>query len=143
MKPISNVRSPLVLRTDFSDNAVWDQICRILDKPFYDSDKMKMNYVNDPQYAGITIAQLFSIIPDPEGSELFEIFIVDATTISDPTHPLLIVDLVGDPGYTKPGRYVRIKTEETRDAASQFEIGNQDIDDYLPDDFDHEAYDEE
>jgi hypothetical protein len=143
MKPISNLRSPLVLRTDFSDNAVWEQICRILDKPFYDTDKMKINYVNDPEYAGVSIAQLFSIIPDPKSAELFYVFIVDGTTISDPTHPLLVVDMVGDPGYTKPGLYARVIADDIRDTMQQFEIANMDIEDLLPFDFDDEAYRED
>ncbi len=143
MKPILNLQSPLILRTDFSDDTVWRQICQILDQPTLDGYDEPMNYVNDPQYERLMVSKLFSIIPEPEDTELFEVFIVDTMTISDPTHPLLLVDVAGDPGYVKPGRSVRIPYDEVRDAAMQFSIGNLDISDYLPDDFDHDAYDEE
>jgi len=143
MKPLSHAQSPLILRTDFSNDAVWKQICRILDQPTLEGYDDPMTYVNDREYEGISIAQVFSIIPAAERSELVYIFIVDATTIAKPKHPLLLLDMIGDPGYVKPGRYTRIDLEWVRDVAMQFSIGNMDIDDFLPDDFDHEAYEEE
>lgn len=136
MKPISNTRSPLVLRTDFSDDAVWDRIRLIIYEQIGDFGS-PVNLVNDPQYGGISIPQVLSLIP--AGSEPPYIYIVDGTTISNPAHPVLVLDPIGRPGLTKPGRSFRVILNRMNEIEANLSIDNMDVEDFIGSDIDYEA----
>jgi hypothetical protein len=92
MKPIPQTENPLVLRTDFSNQAAWERICAIIQKPVgIFRFRANVEFVNDIEYAGITKEHLPVLIPK-DYSHSF-IIVVDQIAISLPDHPLLIVDL--------------------------------------------------
>lgn len=90
MKPISNSENPLVLRVDFTNQAIWEEICRIIQDPV-DDFYAYVEFRNDPEYEGITQDDLLTLIPN--NFNHYFIIMVDRVAISDIDHPLLIVDL--------------------------------------------------
>ncbi|HEU4878659.1 MAG TPA: hypothetical protein VFT21_04370 [Gemmatimonadaceae bacterium] len=95
MQPIPETRDAPVLRTDFSDQGAWDDVCGEIRQPV-DGFLAYVAFIDDPQYAGISIDELLRIIPANPGHGY--IFVVDQVTISVPEHPVLVVDLVTDRG---------------------------------------------
>jgi hypothetical protein len=100
MKPIPNTENALVLRADFSDDAVWKSICEEITAPVGEYQAY-VEFLSDPAYEGATIEQLVSLLPQGSGHTF--IFVVDATTVSHPEHPVLCIDL-----YDEPGRSFRV-----------------------------------
>src|SRR5262245_27230345 len=91
MKQIPKTVNALVLRTDFSNQAIWDEICRIIREPVGDWHFLaNVNFSDDIEYADITKAQLLGLIPKAYNHTF--IIVVDRTAISHPDHPLLFVD---------------------------------------------------
>jgi hypothetical protein len=103
MKRLPRTREALVLRTDFSDQEIWASICAEIRKPidymnFYVDIVFQANIecVEDEAFKDMTKDQLLQLLPD--NYEHSFIMIVDRMTISLPEHPLLIVDLLDQPG---------------------------------------------
>ncbi|SEK51659.1 DUF6924 domain-containing protein [Streptacidiphilus jiangxiensis] len=104
----------LVLRTDFSDDSAWAALQAAID----DGDESRhATYVSDPAFAGATVQSLV----DADGSavekdKLYYLFVADETTMTDPEHPLLAVDLADEPGRAfrvPPGWYADVSTNLT------------------------------
>jgi len=90
MKPVPNTENPLVLRVDFTDQSAWEEICRMIQAPvggFY----AYVEFLDDPAYEGVTKEDLQAIIPRNYNHNF--IILVDHIAISEPGHPLLVVDL--------------------------------------------------
>ena len=108
MKQIPETENPLVLRTDFSNQAAWERICAIIQKPVsIFRFRANVEFVNEVEYAGITKDQLLELIPK-DYSHSFRI-VVDRTATPLPDYPLLIVDL-----YERSGREFRAKSCNNR-----------------------------
>lgn len=89
----------LLIRTDFSDDAAWQQVCKSIQTPDPKFGFIaNVECINDKAYAGIPPENVESILP-PNHQRRF-VFMVDAKTIADPTHPVLVVDLEEQPGRT-------------------------------------------
>lgn len=97
MKQIPETENALVLRTDFSDDAAWEAVCKAIKKPVGEFQAY-VDFLNEPEYNEIGIDQLISLIP--QDSKHTFIFIVDRTTLSQPDYPILCVDLEDEPGRT-------------------------------------------
>lgn len=88
----------LVLRTDFGDDGAWESV----------KDEFRRwgcyhsaTHVDDPAYRGATVEQLIAAnVPRGQVGWLAYLFVADATTMVDPEHPLLAVDLSRQPGRT-------------------------------------------
>jgi hypothetical protein len=57
-------------------------------------------YVSDPVYAGADVPALVAADGPADEDKIFYLFAADATTMNDPEHPLLAVDLADEPGRT-------------------------------------------
>lgn len=119
MKHIPETKNALVLRTDFSDDAGWASICAAIREPVGEF-KAYVDFLNDPEYDGITTEQLRALIP--QGSKHPFIFIVDRIALFHPDHPLLVVDL-----YTEPGRKFRVIPSEMGGVENNLSIANMDF----------------
>jgi hypothetical protein len=87
----------LVLRTDFSDDAVWESVCAAIQKPDEELRfRANVQCVNDRDYDSLTVEQLLPLVP--EG--MIFLFIADRIALNDPEHPILVVDLHDEPGRT-------------------------------------------
>jgi len=95
----------LVIRTDFSDDAAWQSICKALQATYTDAryqtaDGFQANVqcISNEACAGLTPEAVWSLLPD--GFEGLFIFIVDSKTISNSEHPVLVADFGEEPGQT-------------------------------------------
>jgi hypothetical protein len=124
MKQIPETNNALVLRTDFSGAAAWESICAAIREPAGEFQfQAYVDFVSDPEYDGLTVEQLLSLIP--QGSNHTFIFIVDHVALSRPDHPILVVDL-----YTEPGRTFRVIPSEMSSVENNLSIANMDFEDF-------------
>ena len=87
----------LLIRTDFSDDAAWAQVCQEIQAPQTSNQfRAMVECISDPACAGLAPAAVGSVLP--EGSQRPFVFLVDAQAISQPGHPVLVVDLLEQPG---------------------------------------------
>jgi hypothetical protein len=119
MKPIPRTKDALVLRTDFSDAAAWESVCKAITAPVGEF-RAYVEFLSDPEYEGISTEQLVSLLPKGSGHTF--IFVVDGTTISHPEHPVLCVDL-----YDKPGRTFRALPPQIQVVENNLSISNMDF----------------
>src|SRR5687768_17230487 len=84
----------LLIRTDYSDDVAWNELRELLGRPDGDGFVASLAYVDDPTYDGVTVDGLLAMsFEDPE---IPYVLIADRVTMSDPEHPLLVVDLYRD-----------------------------------------------
>lgn len=95
MKTIPETENPLVLRTDFSNQKVWDSICAAIRKPAgLFRFRANMDFLDDRKYSSMTTAQILAQIP-PKYNHPF-IMIVDQITVTHEENPLLVINLLDD-----------------------------------------------
>jgi hypothetical protein len=119
MRQLPHSKDPLVLRTNFSDQATWERICAAIKKPvggFY----AYVEFVDDIAYKDITKEQLMQLVPTND--EHGFIFLVDRITVSHPEHPILVVDL-----YEEPGREFRAIPSQVQGIQNNLSIANMDF----------------
>lgn len=124
MKQIPQTENPLVLRTDFSNQTAWEEICATIRKSvgvfrFH----ANVEFLDDIVYAGITKDQLLELIPK-DYSHSF-IVVVDRTAISLPDYPLLIVNL-----YERTGRELRAIPSQIQGIENNLSIANMDFEEF-------------
>ena len=144
MKPLPQTDKTLLIRTDFSDNAVWQDILSAASMPgpeFHDAFgvmsgvheaagnplneiKTNLHIVDDREYGGTTVEQLLQV-PDENAHQILMI-VVDQATIRDPDHPVLIVDLGEDRGRT-----FRALPSCVFEIESNLSIGNMDWEEFV------------
>ncbi len=90
MKSILNTENPLVLRADFANQTIWEEICRIIQEPV-DGFYANVEFLDDFEYEGIAKDDLLSLIPKNYNHNF--IVLVDRVAITEVDHPLLVVDL--------------------------------------------------
>lgn len=93
--PDSNLA--LVVRTDFSDDAGWDRICREIETPVGDF-RAYVSFVNDRVFEGLTPDELLAVARN-SGYRTF-LFVVDEEALRSPEHGILVIDLIHEPGRT-------------------------------------------
>jgi hypothetical protein len=124
MKPIPATDDALVLRTDFSNQATWEEICRVIREPVGNWHFLaNVDFVDDIEYADITTAQLLELIPKDYNHTF--IIVVDQTAISHPDHPLLVVDL-----YERSGHEFRAVPSQIQGTENNLSIANMDFEEF-------------
>ena len=113
----------LVVRTDFSDDAAWESICREMSRPrtVY-GFQANLEFLSDRRYDGCTIEALVELAPD---THTF-FFVVDSKTVRDPEQLVLVVDY-----FDKPFRTLRFIPAQTWSLENNLSIANMDFDDFL------------
>lgn len=122
LKTIAEVENSLVLRTDYSNEAVWQEVCAAIMDPDNEFEA-NVDFVSDPQYAGLKTERLESVVP--EGLPLSFAFIIDDVTMSIPEHPILVVDL-----QDEPGRTFRVVPSALWTVENNLSISNMDFSDF-------------
>lgn len=124
MKQIPKTKNPLVLRTDFSNDAIWQAICEEIQKPVgIFRFRANMEFFDDREYAAIDKEQLLKRIPHNYNHSF--IVIVDQTAISRPDHPLLIVNL-----YESSGQEFRAIPSQIQGIENNLSIANMDFEEF-------------
>ncbi|WP_189315889.1 DUF6924 domain-containing protein [Streptomyces brasiliensis] len=113
----------LVLRTDFADDAAWEAVRKEIEAA---DDKSTATFVSDPRFADAGVqAVLDAEAAAAEDDKVCEVFLADATTMSDAAHPLLAVDL-----FDEPGRTFRVPVRWFPEISANLSIANADFADY-------------
>ena len=122
MKPIPETENALVLRTDFSDQAAWEAIRTAIQEPVGEY-RAYVEFLDDPEYRDLTTDQLLELLP--EGHNHTFLIVADRMATSHPDHPLLIVDLIDDPGRT-----FRAIPSQIQSIENNLSIANMDFDEF-------------
>ena len=110
----------LVLRTDFSDDAVWEEVQAVIDGAH---EYRQATYASDSRHAGASVQALIDADADAgEAEKLTSVFLADAETMADPEHALLAVDL-----YDEPGRTFRVPPRWFADISANLCLANMDF----------------
>jgi hypothetical protein len=124
MKSIPKTENPLVLRTDFSDQAAWDRICKMIRKPVgIFRFRANVEFLDDKEYIDLTKDELLGLIPKNYNHNFM--VIVDRTAVSLPDHPLLIVDL-----YESSGKEFRAIPSRVQSIENNLSIANMDFEEF-------------
>ncbi|MGC0208454.1 DUF6924 domain-containing protein [Streptomyces levis] len=110
----------LVLRTDFGDDRAWDAVRAALDAA---GEYPHATYVSEPRFADVEVqALLDEEAAADEDAQIIHVFLADATTLREPGHPLLAVDLSDEPGRT-----FRLPARWFPDVSANLSIANMDF----------------
>jgi hypothetical protein len=120
--PATDDLESLVIRTDFTDDAAWARVRSAITAPV-DRFEAGVKFVNDRQFAGLTIEQLLERF---EGSDHTFIFLVDRETLTHSEHPVLVVDLYGP----ERGRTFRVIPSAMWGVQNNLVIANMDWEDF-------------
>ncbi|WP_250293547.1 DUF6924 domain-containing protein [Streptomyces atroolivaceus] len=113
----------LILRTDFGDDGAWDAVRIALDAA---GEYPHATYVSDVRFAAVNVqALLDEEAAAEEDDRIVDLFLADATTMEDPDHPLLAVDL-----WDEPGRTFRVPAQWFPDVSANLSIANMDFADF-------------
>jgi len=85
-----------VVRTDFSDDEAWRAVGTAVLKPVEEGFRTDATLVDDVAFGGLSTLQVLNRIPDDDENKL--LVIVDEVTIAAPRRPVLVVDLIDEPG---------------------------------------------
>jgi|688.fasta_scaffold35880_4 hypothetical protein len=90
--------NPVLLRTDFSDDAAWGSLCELAQAPNEESFQANVDCVNDRSFDGMAVKQVVDLAQ--KGSSHSFAFLADRLTMTDHERPVLVVDLSQEPGRT-------------------------------------------
>lgn len=119
MSTLPDTSYALVLRTDFSDDAAWDAVCRASTAPSPDGFSANVTFVSDPAFADLTAEQITAL---PRVAYRRFVFLVDHVTITHSEMPVLVVDLLHE-----PGRWFRVVPTEMWSVENNLSIANMDF----------------
>ena len=89
--------SSLLVRTDFTSDDVWEQVCAEALRENEDGFCAYAVPISDPAFTGAAWEVVRSAVPvNDHGASV--LFIVDSVTIDDKDHPILVVGLSSDLG---------------------------------------------
>ena len=118
---IPDTNDSLVIRTDYSDDAAWEALCAAIRAPSPgDGFQANVAFVTDPELDGADVERVMDLLPSDLGRSF--VFVVDATAIGDPEHPVLVLDL-GD----EPGRTFRVIPSEAWGIENNLSLANMDF----------------
>jgi hypothetical protein len=126
-KPVSDgalpaTRGALVLRTDFSDDFVWEVACTASAAPSPEDYAASLSFVSDPAFADMTIDEVASLT-----TAVFRtyFFVVDHVTITSPEMPLIVLDM-----HHEPGRWFRVPPSKMWAIENNLSLGNMSFRDF-------------
>jgi hypothetical protein len=90
MTTIQDTKSLLVVRTDFSNQPVWERIREILGAPL-SNFPANVQFVDDEEYKGATKGLLLELLLESYNHSFM--VIVDEMAIFNSDHPLIVVEL--------------------------------------------------
>ncbi len=124
MKPLSPTEHPLVLRTDFSNQTIWEEICNLIEQPVGDFGFLaNVEFVDNPEYRDLTRDQLLELLPRNYNHTF--IILADHITHARSDHPLLVVNLC-----QKSGCEFRAVPTQIQAIENNLSIANMDFADF-------------
>ena len=95
LKQIPITKNPIILRTDFSSQSIWEKTLDAIQMPYGDYE-VGMEYIEEIEYKGIPKEQLIQLVPESYNHNFIIVF--DRHTVTMPELPLLVIDLLEEPG---------------------------------------------
>ena len=121
--PYPDDLTSLVLRTHFADAGAWEDLRAAIDAA---DEYQHATYVSDPRFDEVSVQALVDEeAAADEDEQIVHVFLADATTMSDPSYPLLAVDLADE-----PGRMFRLPAQWFPDVSANLSIANMDFADF-------------
>jgi hypothetical protein len=120
---------PQLLRTGFGDDSAWAELeeeIRESSTEYSDEPYDYLELIQDRAYEDLTKEQLLALVDD-EFPHSF-LVVADKTTLSDPEHPLLVIDL--DEEEDRYGREFRSTPEGLFSVAANLDLANMDFGDF-------------
>lgn len=96
MRPLPDGDESILVRTYFGNDAAWDGLCAAIQKPVGEF-RANVTPVSDRSYADATVE---SIVALATGASRSFVLVADKVAHIDPDHPILVVDLLEEPGRT-------------------------------------------
>ncbi|MEV4660650.1 hypothetical protein AB0J85_01755 [Micromonospora echinofusca] len=117
-----------VIRADFSDDALWDQLRKDISKDTGTGFRANVEFVEDPRLAGLDVPALVRAFPPayPHAYNHPVVFVVDAVTVSSPDHPVLVIGL----NRRDAAEPFRVVPEELHSIETNLSISNVDFRDF-------------
>jgi hypothetical protein len=112
-----------VLRTDFSDRKAWDAVRVAVEAPKEHDFRAYVTFVDDPVYRGLTPEQVVEL--EDEDFPHAIVVLADEAALASPEMPLLVVDLVDEPGQT-----LRVVAEKLFSIENNLSIANMDFSEF-------------
>jgi hypothetical protein len=126
MKQLPKTANPLVIRTDFENQQLWETICDLIRAPVHEGSESFYAYVEfleDSDYRNLTKEELLAIVPrDYDHSFLF---VVDGATIADPGFAILTVQVI-----EPRGRSFRAIPSRIQSIENNLSIANMDFEEF-------------
>ena len=116
LRPITD--QSLVVRTDFSDQRAWRELCAAISQPV-GGFRACVEFYSDPALDGFDAARLVAEVAPDSRSFLF---VADRHTLEHPEHPVLVIDL-----FEEPGRTFRVVPSEMWAVENNLSIANLDF----------------
>jgi hypothetical protein len=123
-----------VIRTDFSDSAGWEAARAAILAPGAEAALFAahVDFVDDPDFAGYTAAQILDLVTDDIAARHPCLFIVDTTTLTTADWPVLVLGL-----RDEAGQLFRTVADELHGIEANLSVANMDFSFYA--DFADEA----
>jgi hypothetical protein len=123
MKKIPSTGDTLVLRTEFTNEKIWSNLCQEIIKPNEEGFIPYVDFYSDVEFKGITIQEILSGLPENYNQTIM--FIVDKITIEQSDHAILCLDLLHIPGRT-----FRVIPSEMWSVENNLSIANMDFEEF-------------
>jgi hypothetical protein len=116
MSILPELYGSLLIRTDFSDDDVWEMVCAASVTPSPEGFDAHLLFISNPAFADLTVEQVMAL---PGARHYNALYIVDQVTISDREMPILAVDL-----NLEPGRSLRVIPAQMQSIENNLEADN-------------------
>ncbi len=118
----------MLVRTDFSDDALWREVLRsTVDDDEEDEYYPQFTVVDDHRFDGLTIEGLLEVARPDQAY----VFVADSWAMTDPEHPLLVVDTGRESAGHVRGQSVRVTQPAIEVVESNLSIANMDFVDFV------------
>jgi hypothetical protein len=114
----------LLLRSDYSDQAAWDELRRLVEAPYEDGFRANLTFVDEPQISDKSLDELMTLV-EASGYRSF-FFVADREAIMGHDHAVIVVDLVD-----QRGRNFRVIPSQMWSVENNLSLANLDFSDFV------------
>lgn len=90
--------NPVLLRTDFSDDAAWAALCQAAQARSDEDFQANIDCVSSRSFDGLAVEQVVALAHNCSSHSFA--FMADRLTATDPERPILVIDLAHETGRT-------------------------------------------
>ena len=124
MHRLPDTDEALVLRTDFADDEAWGRLCTEIQRP-HGLFRANVSCVSNRVFEGATAEAIAAAESGDDNLRRSYLFIVDRPALTEPDHPVLVLDL-----FAEPGRTFRVVPSELGSIENNLSLGNMDFRDF-------------